>query len=216
MGKPVHTLSADAGQADAGTLLGSRLTRQQIDQLADIFANRQALKLWLHCGITAAYYAVHGFPWCYAEERPENEARLAWWPKHSGPSLQAHACASTPYVTGSGHAMMSDECTYAVGSSQQHVAMPSKHQPTLTLQEKQAQSVSMPRPGCSNDWVGCLQSGVGSADCSTARGRGACSGAGQRQHPSPRSARLDDTVAPAHTMTLACHQFHIFWRTVPS
>ncbi len=41
-GKPVHTLSADGGQAaDAGTLLGSKLTNEQIDQLADIFADRQ-------------------------------------------------------------------------------------------------------------------------------------------------------------------------------
>ena len=85
MGKPVHTLSADAGQADAGTLLGSRLTKQQIDQLADIFANRQALKLWLHCGITAAYYAVHGFPWCYAEERPEKERDLPGGQNTQGP-----------------------------------------------------------------------------------------------------------------------------------
>ncbi len=43
MGKPVHTLSADAGQAaDAGTLLGPKLTDAQINQLADIFADRQA------------------------------------------------------------------------------------------------------------------------------------------------------------------------------
>lgn len=42
MGKPVHTLSADGEPAaDAATLLGSKLTDQQIDQLADIFADRQ-------------------------------------------------------------------------------------------------------------------------------------------------------------------------------
>lgn len=42
MGKPVHTLSADGEQAaDAGTLLGLKLTDAQINQLADIFADRQ-------------------------------------------------------------------------------------------------------------------------------------------------------------------------------
>ena len=42
MGKPVHTLSADGEQAaDAGTLLGSKLTDAQINQLADIFSDRQ-------------------------------------------------------------------------------------------------------------------------------------------------------------------------------
>ena len=46
MGKPVHTLSADDGKADASTLLGPKLTNEQIDQLADIFADRQVSALW--------------------------------------------------------------------------------------------------------------------------------------------------------------------------
>ena len=59
MGKPVHMLSVDNGQADAGTLLGSRLTDQQINQLADIFADRQLLQL----GFTVAPVLCKT-PWC--------------------------------------------------------------------------------------------------------------------------------------------------------
>ena len=41
MGQPVHTLSADAGgRADAGTVLGPKLTQEEIQQLADMFADR--------------------------------------------------------------------------------------------------------------------------------------------------------------------------------
>ena len=46
MGKPVHTLSADDGKADASTVFGPKLTNEQIDQLADIFADRQVFALW--------------------------------------------------------------------------------------------------------------------------------------------------------------------------
>ena len=47
MGKPVHTLSADDdGKADASTLLGPKLTNEQIHQLADIFTDRQVFALW--------------------------------------------------------------------------------------------------------------------------------------------------------------------------
>ena len=46
MGKPVHTLSADDGKADASTVLGPKLTNEQIHQLADIFTDRQVFALW--------------------------------------------------------------------------------------------------------------------------------------------------------------------------
>ena len=43
-GKPVHTLAVDGNQtSDDSTVLGARLTQEQLEQLADIFADRQAL-----------------------------------------------------------------------------------------------------------------------------------------------------------------------------
>ena len=43
-GKPVHTLAVDGNQtSNDSTVLGARLTQEQLEQLADIFADRQAL-----------------------------------------------------------------------------------------------------------------------------------------------------------------------------
>ena len=47
-GKPVHTLAVDGNQtSDDSTVLGARLTKEQLEQLADIFADRQALNVTL-------------------------------------------------------------------------------------------------------------------------------------------------------------------------
>ena len=47
-GKPVHTLAVDGNQtSNDSTVLGARLTKEQLEQLADIFADRQALNVTL-------------------------------------------------------------------------------------------------------------------------------------------------------------------------
>lgn len=47
-GKPVHTLAVDGNQtSNDSTVLGARLTQEQLEQLADIFADRRALSVTL-------------------------------------------------------------------------------------------------------------------------------------------------------------------------